>query len=68
MVFLRPVVLRDAPSADKLSLDRYDVIRAQQKDNQPAPSILVPINEAPVVPPLRAADPASAPASAPKAN
>jgi general secretion pathway protein D len=63
MVFLRPVVLRDAPSADKLSLDRYDVIRAQQKDSQPTPSILVPINDAPVVPPLRAE-----PASAPKTN
>ena len=53
MVFLRPVVLRDAGSADKLSLDRYDLIRAQQKDAQPAPSLLVPINDAPVVPPLR---------------
>jgi len=53
MVFLRPVVLRDAGSADKLSLDRYDLIRAQQKDAQPAPSVLVPINDAPVVPPLR---------------
>ena len=71
MVFLRPVVLRDAPSADKLSLDRYDVIRAQQKDAQPAPSFLVPINEAPVVPPLRR-DPGVAPvapaASAAKPN
>jgi general secretion pathway protein D len=53
MVFLRPVVLRDASGADKLSLDRYDLIRAQQKDNQPTPSVLVPINDAPVVPPLR---------------
>ena len=53
LVFLRPVVLRDAGSADKLSLDRYDLIRAQQKDTQPVPSILVPINDAPVVPPLR---------------
>ena len=38
MVFLRPVVMRDAASADKLSLDRYDLIRAQQKDAQPTPS------------------------------
>jgi general secretion pathway protein D len=65
MVFLRPVVLRDAPTAEKLTLDRYDMIRAQQKDAQPSSSILVPINEAPVVPPMRAADPASAPAPAP---
>jgi general secretion pathway protein D len=53
MVFLRPVVLRDAASADKLSLDRYDLIRAQQKDSQPARSIVMPINESPVLPPTR---------------
>ena len=53
MVFLRPVVLRDAASADKLSLDRYDLIRAQQKDSQPAQSIVMPINDAPVLPPMR---------------
>ena len=52
MVFLRPVVMRDAESTNKLSLDRYDLIRAQQKDAQPTPSVLVPINESPVVPPL----------------
>ncbi len=72
MVFLRPVVMRDAASADKLSLDRYDLIRAQQKDAQPTSSFLVPINEAPVVPPLRpepgAASAPAAAASAPKAN
>ena len=67
MVFLRPVVLRDGASTDKLSLDRYDLIRAQQKDAQPPPSILVPVNDAPIVPPLRA-DPAPPAASAPKAN
>ncbi len=66
MVFLRPVVLRDGASADKLSLDRYDLIRAQQKDAQPPRSVMVPVNDAPVVPPLRA-DPAL-PASAPKPN
>jgi general secretion pathway protein D len=50
MVFLRPVVLRDNDSASKLSLDRYDIIRARQVDTQPAPSLLLPINEAPIVP------------------
>ena len=35
MVFLRPVVMRDAAAADRISLDRYDLIRAQQKDAQP---------------------------------
>jgi general secretion pathway protein D len=54
MVFLRPVVMRSAEDATRLSLDRYDVIRAQQKDAQPAPSTLMPINDSPVVPPLRA--------------
>ena len=71
MVFLRPVVLRDAASADKLSLDRYDLIRAQQKDAQPASSIVVPINDAPVVPPLRpelGVAPVSPAASAAKPN
>jgi general secretion pathway protein D len=53
MVFLRPVVLRDAASADKLSLDRYDLIRAQQKDTQPDRSVVMPINESPVLPPMR---------------
>jgi general secretion pathway protein D len=38
MVFLRPVVLRDAASGDRLSLDRYDLIRAQQQASQPAPN------------------------------
>jgi general secretion pathway protein D len=53
MVFLRPIVMRDAASANSLSLDRYDMIRAQQKDSQPNYNFLLPINESPVVPPLR---------------
>jgi len=53
MVFLRPVVLRDADTANKLSLDRYDLIRSQQKDSQPTPSIVMPINESPMLPPLQ---------------
>jgi len=50
MVFLRPVVLRDADSAAKLSVDRYDIIRARQKDTQPSQNVLLPINEAPIIP------------------
>ena len=53
MVFLRPVVVRDAAATDSLSLDRYDLMRATQKDSQPVPSVMVPINVAPVLPPLR---------------
>lgn len=52
MVFLRPVVMRDGPSVNNFSLDRYDLIRATQKDSQPARSLVLP-NDAPVVPPLR---------------
>jgi general secretion pathway protein D len=50
MVFLRPIVMRDAESANKFSTDRYEQIRGQQKDNQPTPSIMMPINKAPVLP------------------
>ena len=51
MVFLRPIVLRDGGSADKLSLDRYDLIRAQQQKAQPVPNAMLPIQSAPVLPP-----------------
>jgi general secretion pathway protein D len=52
MVFLRPTVLRDAATSNKLSMDRYDLIRAQQGNSQPQHSILTPINESPVLPSL----------------
>ena len=55
MVFLRPVVVRDAQSTDKLSVDRYDLMRAGLKAAQPEPSSLVPINEAALLPELPAA-------------
>ena len=51
MVFLRPVVMRDADTANRISLERYDLIRAQQKDAQPQPSSVLQINESPVLPP-----------------
>lgn len=64
MVFLRPVVVRDSDSATQLSIDRYEQIRAQQKDAQPPKSAAIPINDSPVLPPMRAPAPAaSAPAS-----
>jgi general secretion pathway protein D len=52
MVFIRPVVMRDTASADRLSLDRYDLIRARQEAAQPVPSMLLPIEGAPMLPPL----------------
>lgn len=50
MVFIRPVVVRDATNTDSLSMDRYDLMRGQQKLAQPTPSLLLPINEGPLMP------------------
>jgi general secretion pathway protein D len=71
MVFLRPVVMRSAEDASKLSVDRYDMIRAQQRDAQPSSHPVLRVGDAPVMPPLRAASepapsvPPSVPLSAP---
>ena len=51
MVFLRPVVMRDAAAGDRLTLDRYDRIRAVQQGAQPVPNPVLPIGQAPVLPP-----------------
>jgi general secretion pathway protein D len=51
MVFLRPVVVRNAAASERLSLDRYDMMRSATQGAQPVPSTLVPINEAPQLPP-----------------
>ena len=67
MVFLRPVVLRDAEVGQRLTLDRYDLIRATQEGAQPAPSRVMPINESPVVPPLPAPG-AARPSAVPPLN
>jgi general secretion pathway protein D len=50
MVFLRPVVIRDAAAAETLSMGRYEQMRAAQQAAQPAPSVVVPINASPVLP------------------
>jgi len=57
MVFLRPVIVRDAAATEAFSLDRYDYMRAAQQANQPQPSAAMPVNEAPVMPPLVPANP-----------
>ena len=66
MVFLRPVVMRDAESANRFSADRYDQIRGQLRDGQPSPSLVLPVNEGPALPPL-VLPPRPAPTDAPKA-
>ena len=50
MVFLRPVVVRDAAATDALSLDRYELMRASQQQSQPMSSDGVPVNAAAVLP------------------
>ncbi|MEJ8846622.1 type II secretion system secretin GspD [Variovorax rhizosphaerae] len=58
MVFLRPVVMRDAASTDAFSADRYNTIRALQLGNQPQPSLpLNSIDQSAIVPPLNATTP-----------
>lgn len=76
MVFLRPVIVRDQRASDTLALDRYELMRAAQERQQPSPSAVHPINQAPALPaldlsrsglPLRLLEPgggAAAPAAA----
>jgi general secretion pathway protein D len=50
MVFLRPVVVRDATSTQQLSLDRYDLMRGAQQQLQPKVSSVLTVNQAPQLP------------------
>ena len=73
MVFLRPVVVRDAQTAEQLSMDRYDLMRAGQQQAQPRESSVVRVNEAPVLPamparPAALATPVPAPMLPPSTN
>lgn len=53
MVFLRPMIIRDAQDSQQLSLSRYDTMRATQQSNQPSPNEVLGINGSPVLPPVR---------------
>ncbi len=61
MVFLRPVVVRDATATQALSNERYEQMRSSQQGAQPEPSSALPVNEAPVLPGLPAKPAAAAP-------
>ncbi len=50
MVFMRPVVVRDATATDAVSMDRYDLMRGAQQNAQPVVNVTLPVNEAPVLP------------------
>lgn len=73
MVFLRPVVMRDSRETSTLALDRYELMRAVQKDAQPKSSSVLQINDSPVLapqlapgallPPLGTTAPATVPAN-----
>ena len=69
MVFLRPVVVRDAAAVDALSMDRYQQMRTGQQSLQPSANPALPISDPPVLPAavLRVAPPVPPPmAPAPK--
>jgi len=60
MVFLRPIVIRTQEESNALTMDRYDMIRAQQSTvGQPRQSVIMPLNSAPVAPPLPTPEPGS---------
>jgi len=53
MVFLRPVVMRDAAATNQVSSERYEAIRAQQQGLQPEQNMLLrSVNAAPLLPTL----------------
>jgi general secretion pathway protein D len=51
MVFMRPVVLRDASSPGSLTADRYEFIRNEQLRGQPERLPILPDASGPVLPP-----------------
>jgi len=59
MVFLRPVVVRDAQGADALSGERYDYILGEQGKAKPAPSAVLPDVVPPTLPPRQPPAPAN---------
>jgi general secretion pathway protein D len=61
MVFLRPVIVRDAAAAESYSMDRYEYMRALQQGGQPASNSMLQIGGgAPVMPPITPVNPKNA--------
>lgn len=70
MVFLRPVIMRDSDAANRISMDRYELIRALQTAAQPPKNALIPLNDSPVLAPERKVEqgePLAVPPNAPGA-
>ena len=53
MVFLRPVVVRDAAAVESLSASRYEQMRRGQQAVQPDASTAMPVNDSAVMPALQ---------------
>lgn len=51
MLFLRPVVLRDASSADSVASERYKYIQGEERKSAPASSLVLPDMAPPTLPP-----------------
>ena len=65
MVFLRPVVMRDASASNSLSIDRYELLRSEQKEVRIPDNPLLPLNGVPVMPPLKTVEDPTQPISPP---
>jgi general secretion pathway protein D len=66
MVFLRPVIVRDANDTDALSIDRYNLMRTKQQNVQPLPSMLLRgVEGAPISPEVATPPPANPNVNAP---
>jgi general secretion pathway protein D len=64
MVFIRPIVMRDADTANRLTLDRYDAMRTLQQTTQPSYHLLIPVDEIPLLESTPGGAPRPAPAPA----
>jgi general secretion pathway protein D len=61
MVFLRPIVMRTQESSNAITLDRYDYMRNLQEGSKPEPSMIMRVNEVPVMDPLKLSNSLSMP-------
>ena len=68
MVFLRPTVMRDGDSSSRFSAERYDQIRSVQQAMQPKPTVLIPVDDGGVIPPLPRIEGSQTPISAPQSS
>jgi general secretion pathway protein D len=61
MVFLRPIVIRNAEQSLSVVNDRYDYMRASEMRAQPASTMMMPEVVAPLLPPIENGRPMSGP-------